>query len=96
VPIAFTDPALDGGEALLGNGETYAPELRSPRDRLVEDGMTAAAPIGRADDFRWPRRSEETDAGAEDNKSVRDRDAPISPAPAEETSAMRETNDTPD
>lgn len=57
-PIGITDPALDGATTLLGNGETYAkPELRSPRDRLVEEGLAAAAPAGRADDFRWPRRT---------------------------------------
>jgi uncharacterized protein len=57
-PISITDPALDGATTLLGNGETYAePELRSPRDRLVEEGLAAAAPAGRADDFRWPRRA---------------------------------------
>lgn len=58
-PIRFSDPELDGGNALLG--DINAPEPESPnvlqakslRNRLVEDGVPPPSKPGRADDFRW-------------------------------------------
>lgn len=55
-PMAMTDPELDGGGALLGEMPTSASLVRSPRDRLIIDGMMPEPPSGRADDFSWPRK----------------------------------------
>lgn len=52
LPIALTDPDLDGATALLG-GPTLAAEAgASPRDLLVGKGEVTQAPDGRIDDFR--------------------------------------------
>ncbi|WP_099865447.1 SGNH/GDSL hydrolase family protein [Pararhizobium haloflavum] len=60
-PMRITDPAFDGGEQLLGGDrEPYDPALKSPRDELVETGTVAPAPVGRADNFRWPPKQSET------------------------------------
>jgi hypothetical protein len=50
--VALSDPALDGGEALLG-GKAAEPNAAqpSPRDRLVISGVPAVGAPGRADDF---------------------------------------------
>ena len=53
-PIALTDPALDGGTALLGGATAAKGNGKSPREKLVEKGEVADAPIGRVDDFRLP------------------------------------------
>src|SRR5690606_32634669 len=50
-PISLADPALDGGTALLG-GTPIKGTGKSLRDKLVEKGETADAPLGRVDDFR--------------------------------------------
>ena len=50
-PISLADPALDGGTALLG-GSALKGNGKSLRDKLVEKGETANAPLGRVDDFR--------------------------------------------
>jgi len=50
-PIGLADPALDGGTALLG-GTALKGNGKSLRDKLVEKGETANAPLGRVDDFR--------------------------------------------
>ena len=50
-PISLADPALDGGTALLG-GTVLKGNGKSPREKLVEKGETADAPLGRVDDFR--------------------------------------------
>lgn len=55
-PLAMTDPELDGGAALLGEMPATASLVRSPRDRLVIDGLMPEPPAGRADDFSWPRK----------------------------------------
>ena len=55
LPVAMTDPALDGGAALLGEMPTTAGLVRSPRDQLVMDGLLPEAPEGRVDNFAWPR-----------------------------------------
>lgn len=53
LPIALTDPALDGGTALLGGGGPATKgNGKSPRERLVEKGEVADPPAGRVDDFR--------------------------------------------
>ena len=54
-PVAMTDPALDGGSALLGEMPATAGLIRSPRDQLVLDGVLPVAPTGRVDNFAWPR-----------------------------------------
>ncbi|WP_244616105.1 DUF459 domain-containing protein [Rhizobium sp. RU20A] len=51
-PIALTDPALDGGDTLLGAGPTPVAADKSPIARLLEGGETGEAPNGRVDDFR--------------------------------------------
>ncbi|MFC3074424.1 SGNH/GDSL hydrolase family protein [Shinella pollutisoli] len=51
-PIALTDPALDGGTALLGGAVAAKGNGKSPREKLVEKGEVADAPLGRVDDFR--------------------------------------------
>lgn len=55
LPVAMTDPALDGGSALLAEMPATAELVRSPRDQLVLDGLLPAPPEGRVDNFAWPR-----------------------------------------
>ncbi|WP_139112492.1 SGNH/GDSL hydrolase family protein [Hoeflea olei] len=55
MPVAMTDPELDGGSALLDGMPGSASMVRSPRDRLVVDGMLPEAPENRADNYAWPR-----------------------------------------
>lgn len=55
MPVAMTDPALDGGTTLLGEMPATAGLVRSPRDQLVLDGVLPDAPEGRVDNFAWPR-----------------------------------------
>lgn len=55
MPVAMTDPDLDGGSALLDNMPAAASLVRSPRDMLVLDGVLPDPPEGRADNFAWPR-----------------------------------------
>lgn len=50
-PISLADPALDGGTALLG-GTPIKGNGKSLREKLVEKGEIADAPLGRVDDFR--------------------------------------------
>ena len=50
-PISLADPALDGGTALLG-GTAVKGNGKSLREKLVDKGETADAPLGRVDDFR--------------------------------------------
>lgn len=50
-PIGLSDPSLDGGTALLG-GQLVKGNGKSLREKLVEKGETADAPLGRVDDFR--------------------------------------------
>jgi uncharacterized protein len=54
LPIAMTDPDLDGGSALLGEMPASTSLVRSPRDSLVVDGVLPEPPKGRADNFAWP------------------------------------------
>ncbi len=54
-PVTMTDPAMDGGSALLGEMPTNTGLVRSPRDKLVLDGVLPEAPEGRVDNFAWPR-----------------------------------------
>lgn len=61
-PMSITDPAFDGAETLLGMETPADGLLQSPRERLVERGLASTAPLGRADNFRWPRvAAEEAD-----------------------------------
>lgn len=55
MPVAMTDPALDGGSALLGEMPSTTGLVRSPRDQLVLDGTLPEPPQGRVDNFAWPR-----------------------------------------
>ena len=57
MPVAMTDPDLDGGSALLGGMPASASLVRSPRDMLVLDGVLPEPPEGRADNFAWPKVS---------------------------------------
>jgi hypothetical protein len=50
-PISLADPALDGGSALLGD-QPIKGNGKSLREKLVEKGEIANAPLGRVDDFR--------------------------------------------
>ncbi|MBC8129473.1 MAG: DUF459 domain-containing protein, partial [Rhizobiaceae bacterium] len=56
--IALTDPALDGGDALLGGGPSAggSPDP-SPRERLVVNGAPTPTAPGRADDFVWSAKT---------------------------------------
>lgn len=58
-PVSLGDPALDGGEALLGGGATRVGlSLEpSPRDKLVLNGRGTGHVDGRADDFAWNDKS---------------------------------------
>ncbi len=60
VPISMTDPTLDGSDELLGASDPPASLTRTPRDELVVDGKVSKAPLGRADDFTWPRKRKNT------------------------------------
>ncbi|WP_280949384.1 SGNH/GDSL hydrolase family protein [Consotaella salsifontis] len=52
--VAFNDPALDGGDELLGGTRPAALSLEpSPRDRLVVLGSPVEGIEGRADNFSW-------------------------------------------
>lgn len=53
VPMAVTDPDLDGGDELLGARPAPSRPVLSPRDLLVERGELPAAPTGRADNARF-------------------------------------------
>jgi hypothetical protein len=74
-PMRITDPAFDGAEALLGAEAPVDGLLQSPRERLVEEGLASRAPVGRADNFRWPRvaaeDAEESEAGEEEESRPR-------------------------
>lgn len=69
-PIAMGDPDFDGGGVLLGDMSERvagAPQLqsnplqlRSVRQRLVEDGSPPPAQPGRAGNFRWVAPADET------------------------------------
>lgn len=50
-PIGLADPALDSGTALLG-GTVVKGNGKSLREKLVEKGEIADAPLGRVDDFQ--------------------------------------------
>ncbi len=64
-PIAITDPAFDGADQLLGaTVASNDSDLRTPRDRLVEDGLAPTAPSGRVDHFQWPPRQGGTERDA--------------------------------
>jgi len=54
MPVAMTDPDLDGGSALLGEMPVSLSLVRSPRDMLVLEGVLPKPPKGRADNFAWP------------------------------------------
>ncbi|MCE7029351.1 SGNH family hydrolase [Jiella avicenniae] len=58
-PVSLADPALDGGDALLGGGTTHIGlSLEpSPRDKLVLNGRGTGHVDGRADDFAWNDKS---------------------------------------
>ena len=64
VPIAMTDPVLDGSDVLLGAVDPPAPKNPTPRDELIVDGKASEAPPGRADYFGWPRKPKKTTAEA--------------------------------
>ncbi|MBB4102083.1 SGNH/GDSL hydrolase family protein [Allorhizobium borbori] len=53
MPVSITDPALDGGDELLGTRPASRQSALSPRDLLVEHGEIAPAPAGRADNARF-------------------------------------------
>ncbi len=50
-PISITDPALDGGDSLLG-GPTPPLPAASPLNRLLQSGYTGPETAGRADYFK--------------------------------------------
>lgn len=50
-PIALTDPALDGGDQLLGASFAPASDTKTPAQKLTVDGVAPPAITGRADDF---------------------------------------------
>ena len=56
--VSLNDPALDGGEALLGGPTaSVVSEQPSPRDRLVFSGAPAPGEAGRADAFNRSGKS---------------------------------------
>lgn len=55
IPMAITDPALDGGSELMGTARASFPQSSaSPRRALLERGELPPAPQGRADSVRLP------------------------------------------
>ncbi|WP_102961188.1 SGNH/GDSL hydrolase family protein [Mangrovicella endophytica] len=66
-PVALNDPALDGGDQLLGSRTAQGFSLDpSPRERLVVSGLPSTAAAGRADNFAWEAKAPAVapDAGA--------------------------------
>lgn len=59
-PVALTDPDLDGGSELLGGTVTSVNLTPTPRDLLVNQGIAPEAPVGRADNFAWPKTTSST------------------------------------
>jgi uncharacterized protein len=59
-PISLNDPALDGGTELLGAAPAAQrpAAAKSPRDKLVEEGVAPPPKPGRADDFSDRRPSQ--------------------------------------
>jgi hypothetical protein len=56
--LALTDPALDGGDTLLGGAPAARKDpVASPRDRLVTAGLPGVKTPGRADAFAWNPKS---------------------------------------
>jgi uncharacterized protein len=57
-PIALADPALDGGDELLGASVASrgAGLVKSPTDSLFVDGASPETQPGRVNDFSWPPR----------------------------------------
>jgi len=56
-PVSLSDPALDGGDELMGAAVTPKSSAASPGERLLVEGMAPDAAPGRADDFAWPPRA---------------------------------------
>ncbi|KQT54454.1 hypothetical protein ASG43_02310 [Aureimonas sp. Leaf454] len=57
--VGLNDPALDGGDTLLGGSQpVIASGEPSPRQQLVVSGEPLATPIGRADNFNWSGKTE--------------------------------------
>ncbi|TDH35078.1 DUF459 domain-containing protein [Pseudohoeflea suaedae] len=59
-PVALNDPDLDGGSELLGGTVTSVNLTPTPRDILVNQGIAPEAPVGRADNFAWPKSTPAT------------------------------------
>ena len=62
-PMALNDPALDGGNELLGAAATspqtgMGPAVKAP----VAKNIAQQSVSGRADDFSWPRKGSGTAA----------------------------------
>ncbi len=57
-PIALADPALDGGDELLGASVTARSNslLKTPADTFFLDGVAPQSQPGRVNDFSWPPR----------------------------------------
>ena len=57
-PVGLADPALDGGDTLLGaDASASLGREPSPRDQLVENGKNTGGVSGRADDFAWNEKT---------------------------------------
>ncbi|OLP49622.1 SGNH/GDSL hydrolase family protein [Allorhizobium taibaishanense] len=58
-PMKISDPALDGGDRLLGGAEKPpAAKTPSPRDLLVSTGIMPDPPKGRVDDYRFEDKAD--------------------------------------
>ena len=57
-PVGLADPALDGGDTLLGGGSTASLALEpTPREKLVRDGEGTGGIGRRADNFAWNEKT---------------------------------------
>ena len=57
-PVGLADPALDGGETLLGGASVAGLTLEpTPREKLVRDGERTGGVDGRADNFAWNEKT---------------------------------------
>lgn len=63
-PIALSDPNLDGGTVLLGGAAQPVSAVKSPRDKLVQDGEMATPPAGRVDDYSLPAAKKPSEVSA--------------------------------
>ncbi|MFZ1152939.1 MAG: hypothetical protein WAR76_24940, partial [Xanthobacteraceae bacterium] len=78
-PVVPLDANAGEGDELLGAGGGPAPAMSDPiATRVMSRGAAIATPVGRADDFSWPRPGASASAAPE----IAPQPAALTPAPA--------------